>query len=176
VIVNDFGHGMIDAGLIDIVCRKAKFLAVNAQTNSANRGFNLITKYPRADFICIDEPEARLAVADRYSPIETVICDKLQARIDCSTIIVTHGKLGSVIAAAGRGVQRIPALIDQAIDTIGAGDAFFSVAAPLVGSGCDPFLAGFIGNAVGAMKIRIVGHRHHITRAEVTKYLTSLLK
>jgi hypothetical protein len=45
-----------------------------------------------------------------------------------------------------------------------------------VGSGCDPFLAGFIGNAVGAMKIGIVGHRHHITRPEVVKYLTSLLK
>jgi hypothetical protein len=26
------------------------------------------------------------------------------------------------------------------------------------------------------MKIRIVGHRHYITRAEVVKYLTSLLK
>ena len=49
VIVNDFGHGMIDSRLVDIVCRKSKFLAVNAQTNSANRGFNLITKYPRAD-------------------------------------------------------------------------------------------------------------------------------
>jgi hypothetical protein len=57
-----------------------------------------------------------------------------------------------------------------------AGDAFFSLSAPLVGSGCDPFLAGFVGNAVGAMKIRIVGHRHTITRAEVVKYLTSLLK
>jgi hypothetical protein len=58
----------------------------------------------------------------------------------------------------------------------GAGDAFFSISAPLVGSGCDPFLARLVGNAVGAMKIRIVGHRHTITRAEVVKYLTSLLK
>jgi hypothetical protein len=46
----------------------------------------------------------------------------------------------------------------------------------LVGSGCDPVLAAFVGNAVGAMKIRIVGQRHQITKAEVTKYLTSLLK
>jgi rfaE bifunctional protein nucleotidyltransferase chain/domain len=175
VIVNDFGHGLIDDELIDIFCRKARFLAVNAQTNSANRGFNLVTKYPRADFVCIDEPEARLAVADRYSPIETVIC-KLQQRMHCSTFIVTHGKLGSVVATKDHGIQRIPALIDQAIDTIGAGDAFFSVSAPLVGCGCDPFLAGFIGNAVGAMKIRIVGHRHHITRPEVIKYVTTLLK
>jgi len=175
VIVNDFGHGLIDEELIEIFCRKARFLAVNAQTNSANRGFNLVTKYPRADFVCIDEPEARLAVADRYSPIETVI-DKLRKRMHCPNFIITHGRFGSVVAADGRAIERIPVLTRQIVDTIGAGDAFFSLSAPLVGSGCDPFLAGFIGNAVGAMKIRIVGHRHHITRAEVIKYLTSLLK
>jgi rfaE bifunctional protein nucleotidyltransferase chain/domain len=175
VIVNDFGHGLIDEELIDILCRKARFLAVNAQTNSANRGFNLVTKYPRADFVCIDEPEARLAVMDRYSPINVVV-DKLRKRMQCPHFIITHGRFGSVVAAEGRDIERIPVLTRQVVDTIGAGDAFFSVSAPLVGTGCDPFLAGFIGNAVGAMKIRIVGHRHHITRPEVVKYLTSLLK
>ena len=28
-------------------------------------GFNLITRYPRADYVCIDALEARLAVSDR---------------------------------------------------------------------------------------------------------------
>jgi rfaE bifunctional protein nucleotidyltransferase chain/domain len=175
VIVNDFGHGLIDDKLIDILCRKARFLAVNAQTNSANRGFNLVTKYPRADFVCIDEPEARLAVADRNSPIDTLIA-KLRTRMLCPNFIITHGRFGSVVAADGREIERIPVLTKEIVDTIGAGDAFFSLSAPLVGSGCDPFLAGFIGNAVGALKVRIVGHRHYITRAEVVKYLTSLLK
>jgi rfaE bifunctional protein nucleotidyltransferase chain/domain len=175
VIVNDFGHGMIDDGLIDILCRKSRFLAVNAQTNSANRGFNLVTKYPRADLICIDEPEARLAVADRYSPIDKIVDEKLSSRMSCENFIITHGKLGCLVYANGA-MHRIPALIDEAIDTIGAGDAFFSVASPLVGTGCDPVLAAFVGNAVGAMKGRIVGQRHQITKAEVTKYLTSLLK
>ena len=175
VIVNDFGHGLIDDELIDILCRKARFLAVNAQTNSANRGFNLVTKYPRADFVCVDEPEARLAVADRYSPIDTVI-EKLRQRMHCPNFIITHGRFGSVVAADGREIEQIPVLTRRPVDTIGAGDAFFSISAPLVGSGCDPFLAGFIGNAVGAIKIGIIGHRRYITRAEVVKYLTSLLK
>ncbi|WP_421999464.1 PfkB family carbohydrate kinase [Reyranella sp.] len=176
VIVNDFGHGMIDSALVDIVCRKAKFLAVNAQTNSANRGFNLITKYPRADFICIDEPEARLAAVERYAPIETVVREKLEKRIDCHTFVITHGKLGSIVYTPQAGVKRIPALTGEAIDTIGAGDAFFAVAAPLLASGSDPFLAAFIGNAVGAMKVRIVGQRHQITKPEILKYLSTLLK
>jgi rfaE bifunctional protein nucleotidyltransferase chain/domain len=176
VIVNDFGHGMIDSGLIDIVCRKARFLAVNAQTNSANRGFNLITKYPRADLICIDEPEARLAAMERYAPIESVLSDRLEKRIDCHVFIITHGKLGSVIYTAKEGVRRIPALTGEAIDTIGAGDAFFALAASLVATGSDPFHAAFIGNAVGAMKVRIVGQRHQITKPEILKYLSTLLK
>lgn len=176
VIVNDFGHGMIDSRLIDIVCRKSRFLAVNAQTNSANRGFNLITKYPRADLICIDEPEARLAAMERYGPIEAVVQDKLEKRIDCHVFIVTHGKLGSVVYTPQDGVRRIPALTGEAIDTIGAGDAFFALAAALVASGSDPFLAAFIGNAVGAMKVRIVGQRHQITKPEILKYLSTLLK
>jgi rfaE bifunctional protein nucleotidyltransferase chain/domain len=176
VIVNDFGHGMIDDRLVDIVCRKAKFLAVNAQTNSANRGFNLITKYPRADFICIDEPEARLAAVERYAPIETVVREKLEKRIDCHTFVITHGKLGSIVYTPQEGMKRIPALTGEAIDTIGAGDAFFAVAAPLLASGSNPYLAAFIGNAVGAMKVRIIGQRHQITKPEILKYLSTLLK
>lgn len=176
VIVNDFGHGMIDAKLVDIVCSKSKFLAVNAQTNSANRGFNLITKYPRADFICIDEPEARLAAVERYAPIETVVREKLEKSIDCHTFVITHGKLGSIVYTPQAGVKRIPALTGEAIDTIGAGDAFFALASPLLASGSDPYLAAFIGNAVGAMKVRIVGQRHQITKPEILKYLSTLLK
>jgi rfaE bifunctional protein nucleotidyltransferase chain/domain len=176
VIVNDFGHGMIDDGLVDIVCAKSKFLAVNAQTNSANRGFNLITKYPRADFICIDEPEARLAAVERYAPIETVVREKLEKKIDCHTFVITHGKLGSIVYTPQAGVKRIPALTGEAIDTIGAGDAFFALASPLLAAGSDPFLAAFIGNAVGAMKVRIVGQRHQITKPEILKYLSTLLK
>ena len=176
VIVNDFGHGLIDKELIDLLCDQAAFLAINAQTNSANRGFNLITKYPRADLICVDEPEARLAGMDRFSPIEEVVTGTLKQQIDCSTFIVTHGKLGCLVIPDGNHAERIPALSDRAIDTIGAGDAFFAAAAPLMAAGCDPFVAAFVGNAVGAMKINIIGHRHQLTRAEFVKYLQSLLK
>jgi len=175
-IANDFGHGLIDQSLVNLICANAKFLAVNAQTNSANRGFNLVTRYPKADFVCIDEPEARLAVADRDAPIVKVVIEKLGKQMNCPNFIVTHGKLGCLVFTPAQPPTRIPALSDEAIDTIGAGDAFFAVAAPLIGVGCDPFLAGFIGNAIGAMKIRIVGHRHTITNADVIKYLTSLMK
>ena len=40
VVVNDFGHGLLTDRLIKIITENSKFLAVNAQTNSANFGFN----------------------------------------------------------------------------------------------------------------------------------------
>jgi hypothetical protein len=73
VIVTDFGHGTMTPELIARISREARYLAVNAQTNSTNFGFNLITKYPRADFVVLDELEARLAAHDKDSPIEDVI-------------------------------------------------------------------------------------------------------
>jgi sugar/nucleoside kinase (ribokinase family) len=110
------------------------------------------------------------------APIETVVREKLEKSIDCHTFVITHGKLGSIVYTPQAGVKRIPALTGEAIDTIGAGDAFFALAAPLLAAGSDPFLAAFIGNAVGAMKVRIVGQRHQITKPEILKYLSTLLK
>jgi len=62
------------------------------------------------------------------------------------------------------------------VDTVGAGDAFLSVTAPLVQSGVPMELVGLIGNAVGAMKVGIVGHRQSVQRVPLMKFLTALLK
>ena len=77
VIVTDFGHGLVTPSMIAMLERSARFLAVNAQSNSANMGFNLITRYSRADYICIDVPEARLAASDRFSDVATLTGDVL---------------------------------------------------------------------------------------------------
>ena len=45
VIAADFGHGLIAPSSIEALTRKSRFLAVNTQSNSANLGYNLITKY-----------------------------------------------------------------------------------------------------------------------------------
>src|SRR5258708_13014346 len=66
VIVTDFGHG-------SVVTIPPGFRAVNAQTNSANIGYNLITKYKHADYIVIDEPKPPLPAPNRHSPLQHVI-------------------------------------------------------------------------------------------------------
>ncbi len=176
VVVTDFGHGLMDREMVRIVCDNSRFLAVNAQSNSANLGFNLITKYPRADFVCLDAPEARLAMADRFSDISEVIRDGLAKRVDCGNIIVTHGSFGCYTYNPENGVVHIPAFTKTVVDTVGAGDAFFSVAAPFVAAGGAMDVVGFLGNAAGALKVGIVGHRSSIERVPLMKFATALLQ
>lgn len=176
VIVTDFGHGLIQPSTIDVLSEKAKFLAINAQTNSANVGYNLITKYPRADYICIDAPEAQLAMGDRFSEIESLIVEKLAKAGDYSRIIVTHGKYGCVTWDRQAGIVRIPAFTKTVVDTVGAGDAFFAITAPMVANGGHMVDAGFIGNAAGAIKVNIVGHRRSVEKIPLLRFITTLLK
>jgi rfaE bifunctional protein nucleotidyltransferase chain/domain len=176
VIVTDFGHGMIAPSTIATLIANSKFLAVNAQSNSGNHGYNLITKYPRADYICIDAPEARLAATDKFSDIESVIAKSLRGKIDCDNMIITHGSYGCYPFSARAGVTRVPAFTKTVVDTVGAGDAFLTITAPLVAAGADIEDVAFIGNAAGAIKVGIVGHRNSVEKVSLIKFITALLK
>ena len=176
IIVTDFGHGMITRDIIKTIENTKTFSAVNAQTNSDNAGFNLITKYKRADYICIDGPEARLAASNKTASISEIASQILPGMIDCPQIIVTTGREGCIVHTKGNVPRKIPVFTESAIDTMGAGDAFLSVTAPLLKAGGSIVDVGFIGNAVGAMKVGIVGHRASIEKTPLLKYLTTLLK
>lgn len=177
VIVNDFGHGLISPDIVSLIGAESPFVAVNAQTNAGNQGFNLITKYRRADYICLDAPEARLAVADKYSEIADVVETKLANSIDCERIVITHGQHGCIAFNRDDGpAVRIPAFTNQVVDTVGAGDAFLAVTAPLVRAGGPMNHVGFIGNAAGAIKVGIVGHRRSVEKVPLVKFLTAILK
>jgi bifunctional ADP-heptose synthase (sugar kinase/adenylyltransferase) len=175
VLVADFGHGLITPRIVKILCRKSKFLAVNVQTNSANMGFNLITKFERADYICIDEPELRLACHDRLSDLETLIA-RVSRLLKCGRIIITRGHRGSMVYSKDEGFVSIPVFSTQVVDRIGAGDAYFSITSPCVFKNAPMNAVGFIGNAVGAAKVLIVGNRSPVEPAPLSKYIITLLK
>ncbi len=175
VMVTDFGHGMITPRIVNLLSRKSKFLAVNVQTNSANLGFNLITKFPRADYVCIDEPEIRFACHDRLANVEKLI-KKISETMKCDRVIITRGHHGSLVYSKKEGFAEIPIFSKEVVDRIGAGDAYFSVTAPCVCRKTPMEVVGFIGNAVGAMKVLIVGNRASVEPVPLYKYITTMIK
>ena len=165
VVVTDFGHGEMTKELIRSITEQAQCIAINAQTNSQNYGFNLITKYPRADYVVVDELEARLAVHDRDSPIQEVI-----PKLGFKRGVVTLGANGAV-GFDEFGLHWCDPLTAHPVDTIGAGDAFLAVSSLFAAIGAPMHEIVRIGNAAGAAKCGIVGHRRAVTRADMEALL-----
>jgi cytidyltransferase-like protein len=173
-IVTDYGHGFLSSRLTDVIAGRARFLAVNTQANAANLGFNLITKYPRADYVCIDEAESRLATGDRWCPVPEVV-DRLRARLGGPMVSVTRGDLGAVVCGPDGVHWEVPVVSRRVVDRLGAGDAYLAVTAPAVAAGMPPDAVGLVGSVVGALAVRIVGNRSSIEPAEVAQLLRALL-
>jgi rfaE bifunctional protein nucleotidyltransferase chain/domain len=177
VISTDFGHGLIGTKIVDRLVSCSRFLAVNTQSNSANMGYNLITRYPRADYVCIDGPEARLALSDRISPVGDIVYHLAAKLQHCPKLVVTQGRHGCITFERNQeAVHTIPAVAHKIVDTVGAGDAFLAVTSPLVACGTPMNLVGFIGNVVGALQVEIVGNRHSVDKTALVKGVTGLLK
>lgn len=175
VIATDYGHGFFTPAIVNKISKKSKFLALNTQTNGANIGFNLITKYPRADYICIDDPEMRLAHHDRFGDMKQLM-KKTAKKLKSKYVTVTRGHTGSLVYSQKHGFADTPVLSREIVDRVGAGDAFLAVTAPCAAANFPPDLIGFIGNAVGALAIRIVGNRAPIEFVPLMRFITTLLK
>jgi rfaE bifunctional protein kinase chain/domain len=175
ILLSDFGHGFITPGIIDAVQGSGKKFAVNTQTNAANIGYNLITKYKSPTFVCLDEPELRWAGQDKFSDIEKV-AEKVLSAINGGSLIVTMGKKGSLGINRKREVNRTPIFSSKVIDTVGAGDAFFAYTAPCLALDMPLDLVSFIGNIVGNIAVQIVCNRRPVEKYEVLEFIRALLK
>ncbi len=176
VVVPDFGNGLITPAMIEVLCRKARFLAVNTQVNSGNRGFHVINRYSRADFVSLNEPELRLAAHNRNDPVEAVAAQVAQ-RVGAGWLAVTRGSRGVMLLDRGKGmVHNIPALSTKVVDRIGAGDAFLSLSSLCLGGGMPAEVAGFVGSAAAAIDVQIVCNREPVDKTQLYKYVTTLLK
>lgn len=175
VIVTDYGHGMLGGEAVELLAEKARFLAINTQINAANHGYNTVSKYPRADYVCVSEREIRLEARSRHSPLRDVVRD-VSEKLACDHVVITRGELGCLCYARNEGFAEVPALNNRVVDRIGAGDLVLSVTAPCVAAGAPMELVGFIANAVGALAVATVGHRHSIDKVVLAKFIQSLMK
>ena len=175
VLVADFGNGFTNPAIIEALSTIPTFLAINTQTNSGNRGFNVITHYKRADFISLNEPELRLAAHDRIRSLN-VITEEIAHHLHCSKMTITQGVNGVFCWSANESSLCIPALTTHAVDRVGAGDSFFSVAALAAAQKLPLNLVGFFGGIAAALGIQVVCNRKPIGKVAFLKFLTRLLK
>ncbi|MEW6237351.1 MAG: PfkB family carbohydrate kinase [Candidatus Omnitrophota bacterium] len=175
IIVADYGHGMIDRPAAQALSSRSNFLALLTQANAGNMGYHTISKYAKADFVCLSEEEMRLECRDRYSgcyPLVQQIAKKMQA----DQIAITQGKRGCTCYRKEEGYLESPALAIRVVDRVGGGDAFFALASVCAYQSAPLDILSFMGNVAGAEAVAVVGNREPIDSLCFTRHIESLMK
>lgn len=173
VFLCDFGNGLVDGEVIDVIQKKAKYLVLNCQTNSSNHGLNIITKYTRADAFTLDQGELKLAypvLADDEDGALKELCRHL----GCGMGWLTRGALGAS-GVRGDEIGTCPAFTLTVKDTVGAGDAFYAVAGIFAAAGAPVEVGTFAGNIGGALGANIIGNKEAVEKVNVLKYANTLM-
>jgi bifunctional ADP-heptose synthase (sugar kinase/adenylyltransferase) len=165
IIVADFGHGLLnDKRLISKINNLKCFVSLMVQTNSLNYGFNLITKYKKADFFVIDQREADLALKSRDKNYIKKI-KFLSKKLKTSKSVITMGKKGCLIidTKTGELIERSPKVMSQIVlDTVGSGDAFFSITSLLSYCNFEISKIADLGNVAGHFAVSYLGNEYNL--------------
>lgn len=175
VISADFGHGAISDAMVSLLSEEAPYLAVNTQANAGNRGFHTISRYPRADFVCLAEHEIRLDSRNMVSQLRPMMED-VARRLGACRVVVTRGDKGTLVHGGKNAFVACPAFVAKSVDRVGAGDALFSVASLAACNGADEEQIGFIGNIIGSQAVTVIGNQKSVDKARVEKTITTLMK
>ena len=155
VLISDFGHGLIDPGVINarIAARRRAFVAAMAQVNSTNYGYNLPTKFAGLDYCSTNRTEAELCLRERGLPLRDLV-DQMARLLNVAALSVTDGEGGAMVMKNGTTFS-IPPVSTSVVDTVGCGDAYFTLSSLAACLDCPAgivALAGSIGAAAVAQR------------------------
>jgi len=174
VIVVDYGHGLITPKIVDSLEKHSKYLAVNTQLNSFNVGYHTISKYTKADYVCVHEGELRHDYRNRHDSVE-LLTMKLANRIKSEVITITRGNAGSFVYKNGKSLL-CPAYADKVVDRVGAGDTLLSITALCFALGFPEDLTLFLGNLAAAETVASTGTGNKLDKVNLIKTVQTLFK
>ena len=123
-----------------------------------------------------NETEGRVCLGlDPQNPISDEEVAQKLLELGPENVILTLGEKG-VLWASKAGIKTTPALNVDVLDTVGAGDAFLSLAAICLGSGISAEVSSFLGATAAAIDVQIVGNQTTVNNIDLVKYISSLLK
>lgn len=174
VLVMDFGHGLLTETTRRFLEKKARFLALNCQTNSNNYGFNVINRrYHRADSFSLDQTEITLAVGRRRFDFDKEL-GKLQRQLKSQYAWLTRG-VRETIGISRRAICHCAPFEQTVVDTVGAGDAFCALATLAAVRGLPIEAATFLGQLAGAQAVKVPGNAEPVRKASLLKSGMGLL-
>ena len=174
-VVVDYGHGLIDENSISSLVSSGIFLAVNAQSNAGNRGFNPISRYTGSPMIFLNGSEVEVETRRRSKDLVSTV-ESLADNLDTKEFYVTNGSGGLICWQQGQQTISVPAFAPSIVDRTGAGDALLSITALLRKAGAPREIAAFYGNIAGALLISSMGNETSLSYESVWQTAEEILR
>ena len=176
VIVSDYGHGFITKSISKLICRKSKFLALNAQVNAANIGYHSMRNYKNLSCAIINQRELEMEFREKSKNLNDLI-KKLSFKNNIQNLIVTRGSNGAILYdKKNNKFFSFPALANKVTDKIGAGDAFLSLASIFLNIKEKKQFALLMGSLAAAQSTEDIGNKNAISKLNILKSLDHMLK
>jgi len=176
VIVSDYGHGLITKKIASSLVQKSKYLAINAQINSANLGFHTLKNYKKSDCCIINENEIRYELRNKNDKIEKLMNEFIRTN-NPHNLIVTQGNKGSkILSKKIKKIDHIEAFSKGAVDKVGAGDTMLAFISALLKNKTDRLLALFIGSLAAAISVQSFANKKDINKIALLKFISRVLK
>lgn len=174
LIAADYGHGFFTPPIIEEFAKQKVFLAVNTQSNAGNRGYNTISKYSKADFVCLNSGEIQLELRHR-NPDYYKIIPQILKRVDAKYAAVTLGSEGLIVFDYLGNSAKVPAFANKVVDKVGAGDAVLAISSMLASVGAPVKIIGFLANLIAAHEVSQLGHQTSLSFSDIKKHTKAIL-
>ena len=173
-IISDYGHGLITEKIAKVISKNKFVYNLNAQINSANRGYHGLFKFKNAETIIINSSELRYEFKDRFTKIETLM-KLLKKKLNSKTVVVTRGSKGAIVLN-NRNYIYCPAFAKNTTDKVGAGDALLTIFSLCKFAKMNDDLAIFISSISAANQTRILNNEKFLDKKELLKTISHILK
>ncbi len=170
VILSDYGKGVLDYSICQVVIRRARELSVPVLVDP--KGVNY-EKYRGCSLISPNRKELAAAVSTDPGDLELLLHkgQTLRSGLNVRHLAVTLGDLGMALLDE-TGIHRFPALAREVFDVSGAGDTAISTMSAAVAAGLHLHDAIRLANLAAGIVIRKVG-TVAVNRDELVASLTS---
>lgn len=163
VIFADFNFGVLCPTIVNLIsqlcARHSVPMAADSQSSSQ---IGDLSKFKDLLLTTPTEMEARLTTQDDDNGLIHVSRD-LANRLRAQNVVVTLGAEGVLIRHRINDLDdletdTLPALAESAIDTAGAGDAFFVTSTLMMSAGATIWQAAFVGSIASAIQVNTRGN------------------
>jgi rfaE bifunctional protein kinase chain/domain/rfaE bifunctional protein nucleotidyltransferase chain/domain len=176
IVVADYGHGFITSQAAKLITKTKKFVALNAQINSANIGYKTMENYKNLDFVVINQREIQHELRDRHSKVEELMI-KLSKKLNIKNLVVTRGLDGAILYNLNsKKFSYSDAFAKNTIDKVGAGDAMLSIVSMFLKTKSSGDLALLAGSLASSQSTQTMANKKVVNKIDLLKSLEHILK